>query len=475
MNNKFDTVIIGAGLSGLLCGAYLSKMGHKVCILEKHKKIGGAIQTFKRKNTVFDTGMHFFGAIRKGQIQYELFKLFGIIDDLKIQEIKEFTAVIEDDEYIIYPDKIKFAKKIKEYFPNEKDAIDKYVAKITEVINNITIKNIRNGFELNSNYSEGIVSFVESITDNKKLQDVFLFDNMLYGGEAKKASIYIHSVINGSFMQSAGLFEDSTQHFLDVMKNAVEKNGGKVITSQEIIRLDVDGANINFCETKKGEKYFAKNYISTLHPKQSIALTDSKLIKKFFRKRISNLENTYGTFLLFIKMKEKTFKFKKPYFICDKRSENGFNISYMFYSPPANKDEDFANVIKVMLPMQYSEVEKWKDTKLHKRPSDYNEFKKNKAEETFDLIEKRFPGFKKSIDTYYSSTPLTYRDYTGIEEGSAYGILNDYNSPIKSMISIRTRLKGFYLSGQNLNFHGMLGVSITSLITCDAIINDNNK
>ena len=48
MNEKtlrYDAVIVGGGHNGLVCGAYLAKMGKKVCVLEKRPMLGGAAAT----------------------------------------------------------------------------------------------------------------------------------------------------------------------------------------------------------------------------------------------------------------------------------------------------------------------------------------------------------------------------------------------------------------------------------------------
>lgn len=473
MNKDFDVIIIGAGLSGLLCAAYLSKNNYKVCIIEKNKNIGGAIQTFNRQKITFDTGMHFFGAIKKGQIQYELFKLFGINDKIEIEEIKEFNAIIEDQKYVLPTGFDNYYSTLTKYFTNEKQAIEKYLAKLNEVISSITIDNIKKGFDLNINHTEGIYNFVKSVTNNKKLQDVLLFNNMLYQTDADKASIYIHSVINGSFLQSAGMFKNGTKDFLNVLQKTIEDNGSKIITSQEIAKFNIEEGKIKSVISKSGKIFSASKYISTIHPKSTLALAETDIIKKFYRKRISNLPNTQGTFLIYIEMKEKSFLYKSPYFICNKKSKTGFNTSYMLNTPMANKEGKYAKVVKIMFPMDFEEVKKWGNSYLYNRPNDYYEFKEKKAQDTFKIIEKHFPNFINSIEKYYTSTPLTYRDYTGTINGSAYGIVNDYNNAIKSILSVRTKIRNLYLSGQNINFHGMLGVSITSLITANSIIQDD--
>ena len=54
----YDVLIIGAGLSGLAAGIRLAHFDKKVCILEKHIEIGGLNSFYKRKNRVFDVGLH---------------------------------------------------------------------------------------------------------------------------------------------------------------------------------------------------------------------------------------------------------------------------------------------------------------------------------------------------------------------------------------------------------------------------------
>jgi all-trans-retinol 13,14-reductase len=51
-----------------------------------------------------------------------------------------------------------------------------------------------------------------------------------------------------------------------------------------------------------------------------------------------------------------------------------------------------------------------------------------------------------------------------------YGKERDYQRPLESTISHRTKIPNLYLTGQNLNLHGMLGVSLSSLITAGEFV-----
>ncbi len=55
-NNQFDVIIVGAGLSGLTAGAYLSRADRSVLLLEKHTSVGGMLQSISRGGYVFDAG-----------------------------------------------------------------------------------------------------------------------------------------------------------------------------------------------------------------------------------------------------------------------------------------------------------------------------------------------------------------------------------------------------------------------------------
>ena len=49
-----NIAIIGGGLSGLLCAFLLEKKGYSPTIYERLPKVGGVIDSFRRKNILFD-------------------------------------------------------------------------------------------------------------------------------------------------------------------------------------------------------------------------------------------------------------------------------------------------------------------------------------------------------------------------------------------------------------------------------------
>jgi all-trans-retinol 13,14-reductase len=87
-----------------------------------------------------------------------------------------------------------------------------------------------------------------------------------------------------------------------------------------------------------------------------------------------------------------------------------------------------------------------------------------------ELVIKKLPEVLDQVRFSYAATPLTFRDYTGTVNGSMYGIERDCNNAYKTFVSAKTRIPNFYFTGQNINNHGMLGVSIGALITASQFL-----
>ena len=54
---KYDVIIIGSGLGGLECGYILARHGRRVLLLEQGAQPGGCLQSYRRREQAFDTGL----------------------------------------------------------------------------------------------------------------------------------------------------------------------------------------------------------------------------------------------------------------------------------------------------------------------------------------------------------------------------------------------------------------------------------
>ena len=149
--------------------------------------------------------------------------------------------------------------------------------------------------------------------------------------------------------------------------------------------------------------------------------------------------------------------------------------SYMASMGLKNPGDEYAESMSFMTYMRFDDVKQWEDTvntvadKADRGPG-YEAFKQERAERFLKEIEKKFPGIRDCIEAVYTSTPLSYRDYIGGEKGNMYGYVKDSNRSMLTFISPKSQLKNLYFTGQTVNMHGILGVTIGAVATCSEIL-----
>jgi len=486
---KFDVVIIGSGLGGLLCGNILSREGYNVCVLEKNKKIGGCLQVFVRDKCIFSTGLNYTEGLAEGQVLNRYFKYFGIMDKLKLKrmDIDGFEVItFKGKEYHHAQGTENFIETLVKEFPDEREAITNYINKLKHICDQFPLYNLEaenSDINYTKIFSEGAFDYIKSITKNEILQNVLAGNNLLYAGVPDKTPLYLHALITYSFISSSWRCVDGSHQIAKLLGESIKNNGGTILRNSEVKKLVFENTIIKYAELVNAEKIEAKNFISNIHPVNTLKMIDNSFFNKAYKHRINSLENTIPVFSLYIVLKENSFEyqnFNNYYFDNDtvwttsSYSEKDWPQSYLLYTPAISKSDKFADCMIIMTYMKYDELLKWENTTVENRGEDYKEFKIRKAEKLLDLVEKKIPDIRTKIKKYYTSTPLTYRDYTGTFEGSSYGILKDFNDPYKSLIIPKTKVPNLFFTGQNLNIHGILGVTIGAVMTCGEFIGLEN-
>jgi all-trans-retinol 13,14-reductase len=100
------------------------------------------------------------------------------------------------------------------------------------------------------------------------------------------------------------------------------------------------------------------------------------------------------------------------------------------------------------------------------RGEEYELFKEAHYQKLLYSASEKFPWLPEAVSSWYAATPLSLRDYLGTPDGSLYGIVKDYTDPVKTIVAARTKIPNLFLTGQNLNLHGILGASISAMATC---------
>lgn len=478
-----NVVIIGSGLGGLSTGAILAKNGYHVTVLEQGSQVGGCLQCFYRHKVKFETGMHFIGSADKGQILNKMLKYLEIEDKLPLSRLDtcRYNVVsLKNQRFNFANGKEAFIEQMSAYFPSQKDNIAKYCRLIDSISSASSLHTLKYGETDNAVNTEyqlrPINDVVEQLITDPLLQKVLVGDLPLYAGERDKTPFSMHAFIMDFYNQSAFRFVGGSDVVAASLVAVIRKYGGHVRVRNKVTRIVCDHVHAIGVEIN-GESFMPADYvISAIHPMRTMEmLLDAKLIRPVFRDRIANIPQTVGGFSVYLHFKENAVPYMNYNFFgyngdspwgCEQYDAKTWPKGYLYMHICNDPFQKSAKAGVILSYMRAEELDKWKHTTVGNRGEDYEDFVNKRAQLLIESLNKQFPGIKDSIAEFYVSSPLTYRDYTGTENGSIYGVAKDVALGSAGRVPHRTRIPNVFMAGQNINSHGMLGVIVGSIVTC---------
>jgi all-trans-retinol 13,14-reductase len=408
---------------------------------------------------------------------------------LKPYDANAFDKIAFGNEDTLYPHAQgldNFIEQLLPYFPNERQALQDYVKSITTVGDHFPLYRLRMG----STDEKAAVSRwslnekLRSSTPNVKLQNVLAGNNLLYAGVRDTTPFYLHALVTESYIHSSHKVLPGSSQISKYLWQVLQQHGGVVHRNTEVKKLAEEHGSIQYAETADGARVYGKHFIANVAPAVLLDMIDSSLIRPAYRNRIKGLQQTISTFMLNLVLKLGTVPMRHHNIYWHASDDVWAATDYKPADWPANyaafftEDEQqpgYAESLSVLSYMHYDEVLPWMHTtnrtgEEHERGEAYEAFKRNREEKLLNILYQRLPELKGNIQAQSSATPLTYRDYTATPKGSLYGILKDVNRPNETTIATRTRISNLLLTGQNVNMHGVLGVSITAVATAAELV-----
>lgn len=429
------------------------------------------MQSFQRGNATFDTGLHYIGGIGDGGPLHDAFLRLGLLD-LPWQRLDAdgFDRVtIAGETFAFHEGYEEFARALAERFPTQREALMRYADTLrrTDEQQLATTAGMPTGADTNA-YDWLHEQFSDELLIN------------VLSGTALKLELRRDTLPLFTFLHTASAFVHGSWR-LQADGNALVKRladniraaGGDIICNAEVTELEERDGHIVAALTAD-ERYEAPLFISDTHPAVTCALVkQSALMKQLYKRRITRLDNTCGMFTAQLRLKQGALQYfnhnkyiyRQPN-VWELTTRGHFGEGVLVSCPWTGTPH--ADVVDLLCPMTWSDCLPWQDTTIGHRTDDYRDFKRQCAERLIALAETQLPGLREAIDTIHTSTPLTYRDYNLAPCGTAYGIRKDCRQPMMTILTPRTPIPNLLLTGQSLMLHGLHGVTMTALFTCQA-------
>lgn len=457
----YDTVVIGAGISGLVCGCYLAKAGLKTIIVEKNSKPGGYCTSFARNGFKFDACAHSLGSLRKGG------NISNILKDLDLD--KRFKFVRNDPQDVIITPDYKLSiwndlnKTIKEFqnrFPKESANIESF----------LSFLNRCSGIEFNSLKNITFQILLNKYFKDEKLKSIFAF--LIFGNiglPPSKASALTAVTLYKEFILDGGYYPDGgMQSLSDILGKKFEELGGNLslsslTTNIKVIDNKVEGITV------WDSDYISAKYVVTACDATEVfsRLIEEKVIGKAFTDRINKLTQSLSAFVLYIGVDKNiktlsrissniwylpNYDIEKLYHLTNDGDLSKLNW-FLMRSSLADRS------ITVLINASFKDIGYWEANK------------KKLIEEFVKKVEKIFPDLSHHVTLKDAATPNTLYKWTLNHKGAAYGWESTASQFAIQNLSQVTSIRNLYTTGHWATLaQGIPGVAYLGKSTAKLIL-----
>ncbi|KAK6470272.1 all-trans-retinol 13,14-reductase-like [Huso huso] len=523
-----DAIVIGSGIGGLGVASILAKTGKRVLVLEQHDQAGGCCHTFTEKGFEFDVGIHYIGELQ----EYKPFRhLVDQITDGQLQwasldnpyDMVVLGSPENRREYPIYSGRKRFTEELKKHFPEEKEAIDKFVALVKKVAKGVSFMAVLKMIpmplakflicsgllRLFSPFykmaSRSLTDVVSELTSNKELQAVFSYIFGTYGVIPKDASFSLHSLLVSHYLEGAWYPKGGASEIAYHIIPTIEKAGGAVL-----VRAPVQSILVN--EAKEAYGVTVRKGQEEVHIHAPIVISDAGLFNTYesllpkemqslpaIQSQLSMVKHGEAGFSVFIGLngtKEELGLTATNYWIypennLDELVENYLNSSkedavklapVVYIASPSAKDPtcEERNPGKSMLSLitftRYEWFEDWKDERVNNRGEEYKNLKESFVKNLVDAAIEIFPRIKGKIELVEAGTPVTNQYYIAAPRGEIYGCDHNrsrFNPETSAAIRSQTPVKNLFLTGQDVFLCGFAG-ALAGALTCGSAVLGRN-
>ncbi len=513
LDGPYDTIVIGSGIGGLATAALLAKEGQKVLVLERHYVAGGFTHTFSRKGYEWDVGLHYIGEVhRKNSI---LRLLFDDITDGALQWSlmpdvydKISFGPAGEESYEFVAGKKQFSEKLQNYFPDEREAIKKYISLVSEAAGNSknffgekalspAVGYLASPF-LRSKFLEfsdqTTLQVLSKLTKNKKLIGVLTSQYGDYGLPPSQSSFAIHAMIAKHYFDGGNYPIGGSSQIAATIAPVIEKSGGKILVRADVREILVDGNKAVGVRLANGDEIKAKKVVSDAGVINTFGrLLPEKISSRFnLQKKLLKVHSSLAHICLYVGLRHSTADLKLgqanywiyPDYDHDENirrylanPEGPLPVTYISF--PSAKDPSWdkrfpgRSTIEVIGFVPYDWFKKWEDKPWMKRGEDYEAYKEKLSERLLEQLYRFVPQVKGKIDHYELSTPLSTRHFCNYQNGEIYGIDHTPERFRLRWLRPHTPIQNLFLTGQDIVSDGVTGALFGGVLTASAILRRN--
>ncbi len=245
-DSRYDAILIGSGVGGLVAGNLLARAGMKVLLVEQHYMVGGYCSTFRRGGYTFDAATHFYPLLGNpdtltGRLLGELGVETGWV---KMDPVDTFHFP-DGSRFEVPADLATYQAKVKAEFPDEAEALDRFFVEVKEVyflglLHYFRGKPIEQMDRLLKVRDLTVREVLNARFRDKKLKLLLAADCPHWGSPPGRTSFVFDSMLRLSYFLGNYYPKGGSQAFADELALRFEEQGGHLLTSAQVNRIHVE-------------------------------------------------------------------------------------------------------------------------------------------------------------------------------------------------------------------------------------------
>ncbi len=469
-----NILIIGSGIGGLSAGILLSLLNFRVTVVEKNALPGGLMRSYRRAGIDCPVGVHYVGALGKGEPLGKMFNALGIPVDKLFSRMGQGGIIdryIFDDFTFDLPTNINtYEENLRRTFPKETAAVNIIIKNLREIerrmMDTSFLLNQGDPFQ-NIDYYQSLGEFLDKLAVSAGLRAVLSVPCQLVGVPPAECPLVIHHMVLAGYLFSSWRLKENGARMADVFVKRLYELGGKLVLNDGVEKILLKLGKVTGVRLKSNLELPADAVIADVHPKILLELLEQDSLRASYRQRILDLTETEGVIAVQVSVDAAAHPEMAHNIYRLTIDEKGAIEDGVFYQ--IRRANNQVNLLSIITKSLYREWSEWENTVSGKRGKDYEEKKFAIARELLKKADGIFGTLKnaKIIDIF---TPLTIRDYLNCPEGSCYGVMRSERQLLKVASVNNIPIAGLFLAGQNALAPGVLGSILGSFNVVKQII-----
>jgi prolycopene isomerase len=461
-DERYDVVVVGAGLGGLSAAACLAKAGRSVLLVERQDGPGGNAHAFERGEYTFDPAIHVTAHGYNIEFLDVYLGALGLAERLDLVLMDSLYSVAVDGERFTLP---VGEQAVVDYFaglfPAEAEGIARYVETAAQVTREsqappprVALKDLEAVMEAlpmlfkyrSSTLGDAIGEFVSDPQAASLLGAQWPY----MGLPPSKLSFMAGTGVWMAFMEQGPVYvRGSFQRLADVLAEAVRGSGGEIVYESEVSRIEVEDGRVAGVVIDGERRVGAPLVVSNADAKLTFErLLGEENVPDRFMKRVRRMRPSISAFLLYsactlpvheLDLASEVFVYEHWNHDASWEDVQEGRLGGMWLSIPTLHDRSLApegeHLVMFTSLMPYDIGEPWEQAKARY------------AEQAIEKVEGVLPGYRDSITFVDSATPETFERYTLAEQGAIYGWANAPNQVQPKRLPHETPIEGLYLAG----------------------------